>query len=155
MQTPELKILIKKITSKYIKEVCALENLCFNTPWSKEQFQDAINSPVYCFIGAFKKDNAENKILLAYLLVAQVGDYAEIINIASHPMHRRKGLGKALLNEFFKEKTIEEIAVETILEVRSKNIAAQNLYKQFNFIPIYTRKNYYLDDDALVMQRKL
>lgn len=184
-------IKIKEITCDHIEDVYILESLCFDTPWTKEQFQKALDDPIYQLLGAFEitqeANNLAQEILRAYLLVTQIADYAEIINIASHPDYRRKGLAKALLNSFFKKECIQEKSIlkskknnfhsqenkqtqdilhasplinhteqifETILEVRAKNLAAQALYKIFGFKPIHTRKNYYPDDDAIVMQRK-
>ena len=37
------------------------------------------------------------------------------------------------------------------LEVRMSNEGAQRLYKRFGFSPVGLRKNYYKDEDALVM----
>jgi len=37
------------------------------------------------------------------------------------------------------------------LEVRVSNTSAQGLYERFGFDPVGRRKNYYVDEDALVM----
>ena len=37
------------------------------------------------------------------------------------------------------------------LEVRMSNVDAQRLYRRFDFAPVGKRKNYYRDEDALVM----
>ena len=39
-----------------------------------------------------------------------------------------------------------------MLEVRSKNFVAINLYESYNFKTIYVREKYYKDDDALIME---
>ncbi len=58
-----------------------------------------------------------------------------------------KGLEKALL-----EKNIEKI----FLEVRLKNLPAQNLYIKHHFNKISERKNYYHDgEDAVIMAKEL
>ena len=139
----------------HLHAVSVLERLCFSSPWNESQFKDAMHSAHFHLYGYFDDD-----LLLAYLLVSQVDDYFEIINIATHPENRRKGYAYNLLDYFFKqhdETKIETIInTQTILEVRSKNIAAQELYKKFGFVQIHVRKNYYDDngDDALVMEHK-
>ena len=40
-----------------------------------------------------------------------------------------------------------------MLEVRSKNINAIRLYQKYDFKIINIRKNYYKDDDAIIMER--
>ncbi len=126
--------------------VSELEKLCFSSPWSKEQFDEACISSFYHLYGYVEQD-----VVLAYVLVSGADDYYEIINIATHPDYRRKGYARELLTYFFAQEKIKQS--EIILEVRSKNIAAQNLYRQFEFQQIHTRKKYYDDDDdALVMK---
>jgi len=141
----------------HLEAVCALEKLCFSSPWSEEQFKDAIHSSHFLLYGYF-----DNELLLAYLLVSQVGDYCEIVNIATNPNYRRKGYAYKLLDDFFQQNNPKNnpknnlMSIETVLEVRSQNIAAQELYKKFGFVHIHTRKNYYADngDSAFVMKRK-
>ena len=132
----------------HIEAVCALEKLCFSSPWSEEQFRDALGASHFHLYGYFAND-----LLIAYLLVSQIEDYCEIINIATHPNHRKKGYAYQLLEKFFQQSNM--INTQTVLEVRSQNIAAQKLYKKFDFVQIHIRKNYYDDngDDAFVMER--
>lgn len=94
----------------------------------------------------------EEDTVIAYLLCSVIGDYAEILNIATHPAYRQKGLAKKLLLFWLSQTHIKNAHV--ILEVRAKNIPAQNLYAQCGFKQIHVRKNYYGDDDALVMEWK-
>ena len=90
--------------------------------------------------------------MIAYLLCSIIDEYAEILNIATHPDFRQKGLAKKLLNFWLAQDHIKKAHI--ILEVRAKNIPAQNLYAQCGFKQIHSRKNYYGDDDALVMELK-
>jgi ribosomal-protein-alanine N-acetyltransferase len=46
---------------------------------------------------------------------------------------------------------LEADARHLTLEVRMSNQAAQRLYQRFGFAPVGLRKNYYRDEDALVM----
>ncbi len=138
MNTPIL------LSKDHIKLVVELEKECFSSPWSEEQFEMAINSSNYQLYGYI-----EGKKLLAYLLLSCVVDYCEIINIASSPSERQKGYAFHLLNYFIKNNNCQ-----IILEVRSKNIAAKNLYAKIGFKEINVRKNYYADDDAIVMEYK-
>lgn len=133
---------------KHIKSVAALEKLCFPCPWSEEQFHAALQDK---FIELFGICTAEERVI-AYLLCSIIDEYAEILNIATHPDFRQKGLAKKLLNFWLAQDHIKKAHI--ILEVRAKNIPAQNLYAQCGFKQIHSRKNYYGDDDALVMELK-
>lgn len=135
-----------KITERHLKSVAELEKLCFPCPWTVEQFQHALQDDFTELFGIC----TEEESVAAYLLCSVVGDYAEILNIATHPNHRRKGHAKKLLSFWLRQKHIQGIRI--ILEVRAKNFPAQNLYGLFGFKQIHVRKKYYADDDALVMQ---
>jgi ribosomal-protein-alanine N-acetyltransferase len=79
-----------------------------------------------------------------------------IQNIAVHPQHQRRGLGRYLLEEAFEYgKGLGAKFVE--LEVRESNRAAQRLYDATGFKIIGKRKRYYSKprEDALLYQKNL
>ena len=77
---------------------------------------------------------------------------AELLNIAVDPEFQRKGIGAMLL-----ERVIQEAwncgAERMLLEVRAGNIQAQQLYEQYHFHVIGSRKRYYSNptEDAWIM----
>ncbi len=70
-----------KITEKHLTRVAELESLCFPCPWNIEQFQHALQDDFTELFGICTEDEG----VVAYLLCSVVGDYAEILNIATHP----------------------------------------------------------------------
>ncbi|MEE9614099.1 MAG: ribosomal protein S18-alanine N-acetyltransferase, partial [Thermodesulfobacteriota bacterium] len=80
-----------------------------------------------------------------------VQEEAHILNIAVRPELRGKGIGKKLL-EFSLGVMEEAGVVEVLLEVRRSNEAATRMYEDFGFEEIFTRKDYYGDEDAVVMR---
>ncbi|HEY4707910.1 MAG TPA: ribosomal protein S18-alanine N-acetyltransferase, partial [Thermodesulfobacteriota bacterium] len=75
---------------------------------------------------------------------------AHILNIAVDPKFRGRGLATRLLSmmlQIMKRKMVYEI----FLEVRVSNDAARELYRKFGFREAFIRKNYYGDEDAIVM----
>lgn len=137
-----------KLHEKHVKSVAELEKLCFPCPWSEEQFSAVLQDNYTELYGICTEEDR----VIAYLLCSVVADYAEILNIAAHPDFRRKGLAKKLLDFWLSQSHIKNAHI--VLEVRAKNIPAQNLYAQCGFKQIHVRKNYYGDDDALVMELK-
>ena len=79
-------------------------------------------------------------------------DEAHITNIAVHPEHRRRGVGRLLMETLMKEAVILKMERMT-LEVRVSNKAAISLYKSLGFEEGGIRKGYYSNDreDALIM----
>lgn len=79
---------------------------------------------------------------------------AELFDIAIEPGYQGKGYSKMLMNYFFE--LCKNNKVETIfLEVNNMNSKAQNLYKKFGFEQYSVRKNYYGDNDAILMKCKI
>jgi ribosomal-protein-alanine N-acetyltransferase len=71
-----------------------------------------------------------------------------IISIAVLPSQRRKGIGKKLL-----QKAMEIPQLKTLqVEVRRSNLGAQAFYSRMGFVTVGAVRNYYGNEDALIMQ---
>ncbi|HET7538767.1 MAG TPA: ribosomal protein S18-alanine N-acetyltransferase [Polyangiaceae bacterium] len=90
---------------------------------------------------------------LAFSLVWSVADELQLIDIASHPQHRRQGHARALLNELLSYARREHKRL-ILLEVRQSNQAAIRLYESVGFTTSGVRRRYYSDtgEDALLMR---
>jgi len=71
-----------------------------------------------------------------------------IISIAVLPESRRKGIGRGLVEEVFKE------CKRAWLEVRVSNEGAQRFYEKLGFKKKGKIERYYGDEDALIMVRE-
>jgi ribosomal-protein-alanine N-acetyltransferase len=77
-----------------------------------------------------------------------------IISIAVLPQYRKRGIGSSLLEkglEILKSKNVESLR----LMVRKSNIAAQNFYRKHKFEEAKIVENYYGDEDAVLMYKKI
>lgn len=130
-----------------LDEVLEIERLSFRTPWSKYAFIHEIEFEN----SVFETVKVEGK-LVGYGGFWHILDEAHITNIAIHPEHRRRGLGRRLLIHLL-ELAVEKGVSKATLEVRRSNAAAQRLYKDFGFQMIAVRRHYYSEEneDALVM----
>lgn len=142
-----LKYPVVKLEEKHLQSTAELEKSCFPCPWNEEQFRHAMEDQFTELYGICSEEDN----VIAYLLCSVVGDYAEILNIAADEKFRRQGLAETLLTYWTELEHIRNRQI--ILEVRAKNLPAQKLYEKFGFKQIHIRKNYYQDDDALVMER--
>ena len=94
--------------------------------------------------------------LSGFLFGRQVGDEAEILNLAMIPDRRRLGEGGALLSaalEEFRRRGVSRV----FLEVRESNAAAITFYLKYGFAKSGRRPGYYRDpvEAAIVMEKKL
>ncbi|KIY93842.1 ribosomal-protein-alanineN-acetyltransferase [Monoraphidium neglectum] len=77
----------------------------------------------------------------------------QVLELAVHPDHRRKGLGAALLARLMADCGCDASAPAT-LEVRAGNAAALALYTRLGFVEAGRRRRYYADEsDAVLMTR--
>jgi ribosomal-protein-alanine N-acetyltransferase len=131
-----------------IDAVMELERLCFRTRWTREQFLLGLERGAFRILGIRRKGG-----LCAYVAFSLIAGEMEVMNIATHPDHRRRGLGALLLGKALAVCKGEK-AEQCFLEVRRSNQAAIDLYRKFGFIHVGDRKNYYPDnnEDALLFR---
>lgn len=91
-----------------------------------------------------------NDKVAGFIHVQNLFDEVDIVNLVINKKYRRLGYASQLLNFIINRNLSKKI----LLEVNSKNTKAINLYKKFGFEIVNTRKKYYNEDDALVMERK-
>ncbi len=88
---------------------------------------------------------------IAYLVWRQTfTDEYEILSIATHPGHRRKGVARALIDDFRSAHK-----GDVFLEVRESNAAAIALYEHAGFVKAGVRHAYYSSDDEAAVVMKL
>ena len=135
-------------TKEDIDQIAALESVCFSDPWTKEMLLKSFVSPI--FYSVLIEEQGE---IWGYACETVMFEDAEIAIVAVAPKHRKKGLGK-LLMERLENIAISRGAEQTFLEVRKSNAAALALYEEFGFEKIRTRERYYADgEDAFVMRK--
>lgn len=130
-----------------IDELYFVEQSCFGAPWTEKMLECEINSP----LSVVETEKRGEKIV-GYALGRVVADESELMKICVLSEWRRQGIAEKLLCALL-EKMKEKGAEACFLEVRSKNSAAISLYEKLGFEKIGLRKNYYGDDDAVVMKR--
>ena len=86
----------------------------------------------------------EEDQLLGYLIFSRDG---HMISIAVHPHHRRKGIGKELIEEAVQRFRLKKLWAE----VRKSNGGAQSFYLKLGFKIVDEIPNYYGNEDALII----
>lgn len=139
-------VTLRAMTSADVEAVAALELASFPQPWSAELFADEIARPNRRYVVALEADGT----VVGYGGVMLVEEDGHVTTIAVDELARGRGVGGRLLL-WLVEEALAAGARHLTLEVRHSNLAARSLYERFGFAPIGLRKNYYQDEDALIM----
>jgi ribosomal-protein-alanine N-acetyltransferase len=137
---------LKLLTEEHTARVEELERLCFSEPWSEQSLLLLTRDKNF---GVVASEDGE---VVAYGGMTCCLDEGCVTNIAVHPEHRRRGLGRSVLVEMLDEAKKRGIR-SVFLEVRVSNEAAKALYLSEGFSEIGRRKNFYRApvEDALAM----
>lgn len=117
----------------------------FNTKITKFDFD---NNPFSKYI-IVRED-----VYIGLLIYSVKYELAEIEYLFINEEYRNQKYAQKLLDMMLKD--LKNSNVESItLEVKKSNVKAINLYKKNKFNQIALRKNYYKNEDGLLMGRKL
>jgi [ribosomal protein S18]-alanine N-acetyltransferase len=140
------EILFRPLIEIDLPAVLAIEEASFPSPWSHAAFLHELNNPHSCLTVA-----EQDGTVIGYLCCWYVADEIQILDVAVHPEHRRKGVGERLLHHALTTGRMRD-ASSANLEVRRSNVAAIALYEKFGFREVAIRRGYYRDgEDALLM----
>jgi ribosomal-protein-alanine N-acetyltransferase len=136
-----------------VDEVLAIERTTFTNPWPVESFVHEIekNPFSYPIVARTREDR-----IAGYCVKWVVFEHMHIQNIAVHPQHQRRGLGRFLLEDAMSSG--RRVNVATVqLEVRESNRPAQRLYESLGFRRVGTRARYYSNprEDAILYEKDL
>ena len=143
-------MMIVAMNETHVAQVAALEKICFSDPWSENSVASELVNPLSCWLVA-----EEDGVVAGYVGSQTVIDESDMMNVAVHPDHRRKGIAEALVTELVEALKKRESRCLT-LEVRASNEPAKALYEKLGFTQVGLRKNYYRNpkEDALILRKE-
>ena len=151
---------IRRMRPDDIEEVMVIERAAFRHPWSTELFRRELDHDWSTILVAIEPLSAAHgkgtERIVGFLIFWLVHDEVHILNVATAPEHRRKGIARVLLAET--EASAEQAGATLLtLEVRRSNVGALELYREFEYRAVGVRPNYYADEgeDAIVMVKEL
>ena len=146
---PSQDLVIMPMRRAHIRKIMPIEQQVYPRPWTAqvfiEELEQARVGKRHYLVGTIGDE------LVGYGGLLYVENDAHVTNIAVHPMWRSRGIATELLLDLAWEANRRGCEAMT-LEVRHTNVAAQQLYRRFGFVPAGVRKKYYENrDDAIVM----
>jgi ribosomal-protein-alanine N-acetyltransferase len=134
--------------------LAAVHAAAFPAPWTAEAMAALLNAP-----GVHALLSHDGPGLTGFILMRAVADEAEVLTLAVAPAHRRRGVGRALLQAGL-ERAAAAGAHSVFLEVADDNVAAVALYAQADFATVGRRTAYYARTtgpaaDALTLRKAM
>lgn len=131
-----------------IGEVMEIEETLYEFPWTKSILADCIQVGYSCWV---LKHSYQ---IQAYCVLSSGAGEAHILTLCVKKDFQGQGLGKILLQHLIDIATDHKAEV-LLLEVRTSNTTAVNLYHKYGFNEVGTRKGYYPTkggrEDAIIM----
>ncbi len=143
---------IRRMQPEDLAAVMSIQRVAFRNPWSTELVRRELTHEWSTILLAEEPTPEGSMRLLGFSIFWLVQDELHILNVATAPEHRHRGVARAVLSATLDEARDHRCTVAT-LEVRRSNEAALNLYRSFGFRAVGIRPNYYVEEgeDALVM----
>ena len=138
--------MIRRANLNDISNIINLEHKIFNQSLGKIILENIYNNYPFSNILVYEID----KQIIGYLSYRLNDKNSELLNFLIDTNFQRKGYGSKLFDYYIDE--LKRNKVESIiLEVRSKNEKALSFYNKYKPTFIKTIKNYYINDDAIVL----
>ncbi len=139
------KITVQPFSTRYVEDATYMHSQVLDGWSMKSLIADLANTTTYSYVAVY-----EGKAV--GFCSFQVVDDAELLFLCVNPQYRRLGIANSLLHNAIM--ALPRGISSVVLEVRSKNEPAINLYKKMGFTTLGKRKNFYSfpEDDAIVME---
>lgn len=143
-------MMIERMSECHVRQIAELEKRCFSGPWSEKSVASELNNKLSLWLVA-----VENDTVVGYIGSQTCCDESDMMNVAVHPDHRRKGIAEALVTALVDALQAAGSHCLT-LEVRASNEPAKALYEKMGFTQVGIRPNYYRNpkENALILRKE-
>ena len=141
---------IIRMSREHLSAVAEIEQISFSDPWSVESLELMLGEQAMGLVAL------EDGRVLGYVGMMCVLDEGQIINVATHPDARRRGVGRSLMMAI--EQSAKQRGIVFLsLEVRESNAAARSLYSSLGWVECGIRKNFYSKptENACIMTKSI
>lgn len=145
---PVEDLVVSRMRRRHLNRVLDIEAENYPRPWSMTLFLSELAQPESR--SYFVAEHGQEMIGYGGLMFAN--DEAHFTNMAVTTAFQGRKVGSRLFYVLMSESLARDVEA-IVLEVRKSNVLAQAIYERFGFVPVDTRKGYYIEsnEDAIVM----
>lgn len=142
----------RRVLEADLPRVMEIEAAGFRHPWSLAQLRAELGNAWSVMLAAVEPGPDGRERMAGYIVVWVVHDELHVLNVATAPEDRRRGVGRALMDEAASLGRARACRLAT-LEVRRSNDPAIALYRSLGYRQVGLRPRYYAEEneDALLM----
>jgi len=149
-----MTVTVEDASVKYLDRLYEIETECFGEEaFTKKQIAQLLTD--YNSISLIARENGEIVgFVVGMIYPDRKAINGHILTIDVSRSHRRKGIGKMLLQEMesiFSQKGVQSC----LLEVREDNVAAISLYRKLEYKEIARLENYYGNTNGIYLKKIL
>lgn len=141
-----------KISRMQISDLDSIHDILvseFDDFWTPSIFKEELQNSNSLYFMAQIDDE-----IVGFAGIKIILDEADLMNIVVKKSYRNKGIGKSLLNYIISNS--KDLDLQSItLEVNENNSVAIHLYESLGFQKVGFRKNYYKNDNGLLMTKQI
>ena len=129
-----------------LDEIVSIENSSFEKPWTRNQIKGDIQANISSENWVYTLDGK----VVGYIFGWISKNKFQLHNIAVHPDHLRKKIGKKLIKHIILIVADQKVNV-ILLEVSVNNFSARKCYQSLGFVQTGIRKDYYSKGDDAIL----
>lgn len=147
-QKEAVRVHVRWMIRRDMPEVLAIENSCFEFPWSEDDFIRCLRQR-NC-IGMVAEVDDE---VAGFMIYELQKTRLHVLNFAVAEHRRREKIGSRMASKLM-AKLSSQRRTRIVLEVRETNLAAQLFFRQLGFRAVSVLRDFYDDttEDAYLMQ---
>ncbi len=142
-------LIIRRAHLNDLDKIAEIETAAFFHGWTRENLRKEFNASFSVMLVA----EFDNEIV-GYISAWKITGEIQINRLAVIDAYRKRGIARRLIETLIAHCCMRP-PYKILLEVREKNNAARALYKSLGFSENGLRKNYYQDDNAILLVKEI
>ena len=150
-QGKEIPVQVRWLVRRDFSQVQAIEKMCFEFPWTSEEFLQCLHQPNCLGMVAQHEER-----VVGFVVYEMPKNRILITNIAVDPEFQRHGIARQMIQKIV-SKMIYQQRHKVAIAIRETNLPALLCFRALGFRAATVLKNFYeeMDEDTYVLQYRL